>query len=450
MKTTPEQDSASWETIEDRSQSKLDNRMGALSVIHQLYTSKQSYLRSYLSATYNDIIVFDQLMTSGYELRPEDSVAHMNWRITGSTSFNQKFGTRYMWRSGITYTRLFYDLDMNSRNPLTGIYGQVAKGNGNTGFIEAFSETKIDITNNFNLAAGLNFQYFLLNSHFALEPRFGIRWQVAPKHALSMGYGLHSQLEDVGVYLAETSAGNDLNVRPNNSLNMSRAHHVALGYDFLIRPDIRFKTELYYQSLYDIPVIPGSYFSLINSTGWYTSDSLANNGKGRNIGMDLTFEKFLTKQFYYLVTLSLFDSKYHGGDGIQRNTKFNTRYVINLLGGKEWTFRDKNIFGMNLKASFTGGEYYVPINLDESIAEHREVLDESNAYSTKLPSVFYIDLTLTYRINHKKFSGIWAIQVKNLLNQHPDVGYIYNDFNQTIEAEKSLGILPILSYKVEF
>jgi len=166
--------------------------------------------------------------------------------------------------------------------------------------------------------------------------------------------------------------------------------------------------------------------------------------------MDVTFEKFLTKQFYYLVTLSLFDSKYKGGDGIQRNTKFNTRYVINLLGGKEWIFRDKNIFGVNLKASFTGGEYYVPINLDESIKQHREVLDEASAYSQELPSVFYIDLTLTYRINHKKFSGIWAIQVRNLLNQHPDVGYLYNDFDQTIEAEKSLGILPILSYKVEF
>ena len=83
--------------------------------------------------------------------------------------------------------------------------------------------------------------------------------------------------------------------------------------------------------------MPGSYFSMINSTGDYNKDSLENSGKGRNIGIDITFEKFLTKQYYTLITVSLFDSKYTGGDGIERNTQFNSNYVINLLGGKEWT-----------------------------------------------------------------------------------------------------------------
>ncbi len=75
---------------------------------------------------------------------------------------------------------------------------------------------------------------------------------------------------------------------------------------------------------------------------------------------------------------------------------------------------------------------------------------EAKAYSQKLPSVFYLDHTVTYRINHKKFSGIWAVQIRNLLNQHPDVGYSYNDFNQTLEPQKSMGILPVMSHKVKF
>jgi len=68
----------------------------------------------------------------------------------------------------------------------------------------------------------------------------------------------------------------------------------------------------------------------------------------------------------------------------------------------------------------------------------------------RLPSVFYLDLTLTYRTNHKKFSGIWALQIRNLLNQKPIVGYVYNDFNESVETQKSLGIVPLLSYKIEF
>lgn len=189
---------------------------------------------------------------------------------------------------------------------------------------------------------------------------------------------------------------------------------------------------------------------MINSTGDYVNDPLVNSGKGRNTGIDITFEKFLTKQFYTLITVSIFNSKYTGGDGIERNTRFNSNYVINLLGGKEWTIRKKNILGFNLKGSFTGGEYYIPIDLQKSIAQHREVLDETNAYVPRLPSFFYLDLTLTYRLNYRKVSGILAVQIKNLLNHQPDVGYSYNDYTQTIEPQKSLGILPLISYKIEF
>jgi hypothetical protein len=449
IRSEAEKDSTAWKTLEDRSQSTLDNKMGALALVHQVYLTRYAFLRSYISATYNDIVANESLYSSGYNLLPEDSIKHRNYRLTGSVSYNQKFGTRYTLRSGITFTRLFYELDMKVRNPFTGEFGQVAKGRGNTNLLQAFTETRIDFTNNFSFTAGLNFQYFLLNTHYALEPRLACRWQVAPKHVLSLGYGLHSQLEDVGIYLAEIPAEGGT-IKPNASLNFSRAHHLVVGYDFLIRNDLRLKVETYYQLLYDIPVIPGSYYSLINSTGDYFNEPLRNSGSGRNIGIDLTFEKFLTKQYYYLATVSLFSSIYKGGDGIERSTRFNSGYVINLLGGKEWTIKEKNILGVNLKGSFTGGEHYVPVDLQQSIAAQREILDEANAYNPQLPSFFYLDLTITYRTNHNKFSGIWALQIRNLLNQTPDVGYLYNDFTKSVEPEKSLGIIPLLSYKVEF
>jgi hypothetical protein len=450
LTSAAEQDSLNWKTLEDRSQSTLNNKMGAIALVHQIFVNRQAYFRSYLSATYNDIIANENLCTTGYLLLPQDSIRYRNYRFNASVSYNQKFGTRYTIRSGFTYTWLFYDLDMKKRNPLTGVFGQVDKGSGNTSLIQAFAETRIDFTNNLYFTAGADFMFFLLNSHYSLEPRLSLRWQFAPKHALSAGYGLHSQMEDVGVYLAEVPTETGGTVQFNRSLNFTRAHHLVLGYDFLIRTDMRLKLETYYQLLYDVPVTPGSFYSLINSTGGYYNQPLANTGSGRNAGIDITFEKFLTKQYYYLATVSLFSSEYKGGDGVERSTRFNSNFVINLLGGKEWTIRKKNILGLNLKASVTGGEHYVPIDLEQSVAQHREILDEANAYNPQLPPFFYLDLTITYRTNHKKFSGIWAIQVRNLLNQTPDVGYVYNDFTRTIEPVKSLGIIPLLSYKVEF
>ena len=448
----PVEDTTQWTKLEDRTQSMLNNNMGAVALIHTISLTRRTLLNSSLSATYNDIFYENSLANTRMELQPQQYIFHQNYRFTASVNMNHKFGPKHTNRTGFTYTLMFYDIDIRATNPLTGIYSQFDKGSGNTDLIQAYSESKIDLTDRFHLSGGVHLQYFLLNHHLSVEPRIAFRWQFAGKHAISGGYGLHSQAEDAGVYLAETGNinGNELNIQPNLGLNFSKAHHLVVGYDFTIKPDLRFKTEVYAQFLYIIPVLPGSFYSLINSNGGYYNDTLVNEGTGRNLGIDLTFEKFLTKQYYYLVTVSLFTSRYKGGDDIERNTRYNSGYVVNLLGGKEWTVRKKNLFGVNLKATLTGGEYYVPIDLEESIRQHREVLNETAAYQPQLPPFYYIDLTLTYRTNHRKFSGVWAIQLKNLLNQKPVTGYIYNDFNQSVEEVRPMGIVPFISYKVEF
>ena len=446
----PEKDTSQWETLEDRTQSVLNNNMGAIALTHRISISRKSFLSSYISATYNDIYWDNNYLTSSYELQPQENVKHQNYRYSGSIAMSTKFSSRHTNRTGIKYTSMFYNIKIQALNPFTGIYSEVDNGNGNTDLVQSFSESRFDISNKLILTGGLHFQYFVLNNHFTIEPRVAARWQFAPKQAFSLGAGMHSQTEDAGVYLADVAVGPELKVKPNRDLGFSRAFHLVLGYDLSLKPDLRLKLESYYQYLFEIPVMPGSYYSLINSSGGYYNDTLVNQGTGWNAGIDITFEKFLTRKYYYLVTVSLFESRYTGGDGIERNTRFNSNYVINLLGGKEWTVRKKNILGVNLKASLTGGEYYVPIDLNSSIEQHRQVPDEANAYVPKLPSFWYLDLTLTYRTNYKKFSGIWAVQVKNLLNQKPDIGYVYNDYNRSIEPLRSIGIIPFISYKVEF
>jgi hypothetical protein len=450
-KYLPEKDSTQWKTLEDRTHSILNNNMGAIALTHQIALSRKSYLRSCISGTYSSISdEVNYLLPPTYALQPQVNMQQKNFRFTAGTLVNFKTGPRHTNRTGITVTRLFYESDLQAVNNYSGVFEQVYKGQGNTDLVQAFSESKIGLSPSVTLNAGLHFQYFLLNHHYAVEPRVAVCWQVAPKHTLSLGYGKHSQTEDVGVYLSDATLTPEIKVQQNRSLDFSRSHHLVAGYDFLIRPELRFKAEAYYQYLYDIPVKPGTSYSLINSSGGFYNDTLANDGSGRNAGIDLTLEKFLTRQYYYLVTCSLFDSKYKGGDGIERNTRFNARYVVNLLGGKEWTIRKKNILGLNLKASFTGGERYVPIDLESSKQQHREVTNDAGAYSQRLPAFWYLDLTLTYRTNHKKYSGVWAIQLKNLLNQNTTIGYVYNDFNQSVEPVKSMGIIPFLSYKIEF
>ena len=124
-----------------------------------------------------------------------------------------------------------------------------------------------------------------------------------------------------------------------------------------------------------------------------------NTGTGHNVGLELTLEHFFRNGFYFLVTGSFFDSRYLGSDGIERNTAYNTRYVANFLGGKEFSVGDNNVIAVNLKVSTTGGRYLTPIDLEASAAAGRTVYDESQAYTQLQDPYFRMDLRLSYRLS---------------------------------------------------
>ena len=157
------------------------------------------------------------------------------------------------------------------------------------------------------------------------------------------------------VYFVKTQGTGDRSV--NKDLGFTRAHHVMLSYGFKISDNMNMKIEPYFQQLYDVPVIADSSYSVLNRRDFYVENALVNRGKGRNIGVDITLERYLNKGLYYMMTASIFDSKYYGGDRKWRNTLYNRNFIVNVLGGKEWMVgRDRqNMFSVNFKITLQGG-----------------------------------------------------------------------------------------------
>ena len=156
------------------------------------------------------------------------------------------------------------------------------------------------------------------------------------------------------------------------------------------------KIEPYFQYLYDVPVIADSSYSVLNRRDFYVEDALVNRGKGRNIGIDLTLERYLNKGLYYMVTASIFNSRYYGGDRKWRNTLYNRNYIVNLLGGKEWMVgRDKqNMFSVNLKMTIQGGDRYAPVDEAATMLDPDRVVqhDEIKAFFKQFSPMFITNL----------------------------------------------------------
>lgn len=446
-----ETDSTQWEKDWDRVKYNSKFQVGALGLNHKYVLGNATFINSTLAMTSEDVMFDMDRLDDQVQLRDHEFINTLNQKLTFTSTLSHKFNSRLSSKTGFIWNRLYYDMNLASvvdEEPDT--YQTFVEEKGNSQLIQAFTQGQLNVTNELKFNAGIHYQYFKLNKNTSLEPRLGMSWNFHPHHMISLGYGRHSQLENIRYYLAtrQTFQGTEM---PNKNMDFTFADHFILGYDLQLNEYTRLKVEPYYQRLSNVPVKPDDSFSLINlKDERYINDPLVNEGTGTNIGVDLTLEKFLNNNFYYLITASIFDSKYKGGDGIERNTRYNRNYVINALFGKEYNVKGNNILGINGRFTYMGGERISPVLENLSLAEQRIIYDETRAFEKSLETSKYLDITITYRVNHKKIAHIWALQVKNILGSPSDYGYTYNFKTNRLMKDEQVIVLPNISYKIEF
>lgn len=342
---------------------------------------------------------------------------------------------------------------LNQRESVSNVLKDKVKEEGNTRVSQYYMQWKWDPSNKIRFQMGLHGQHLSLNQTAALEPRIGVRIQTGKNQFFSAGYGLHSQIQPLGNYFARIKVGND-SIQPNKNLDFSKAGHYVVGYSFQFEENWNFKLEGYYQSLYNIPVSASTLtsFSLINQEDNYVIAALNNKGKGKNYGVELTLERFWNDQFYFLSTLSLYQSKYQASDLIWRNTRFNSNSIFSVTTGKEWNLRAKktSTIAIDLKITNYGGVRVTPINLPQSIIRRTTVLDNTRIYEEKLPNIFRVDLQIQWKTNYNKMTGSFIAGMQNLTNRKNPVSQSYDPLTRGIRYNYLLGLIPVVGYKVDF
>jgi hypothetical protein len=448
----PLSDSAKWESSDDRKEYKTKITMGATGLNYKKIIGTKTYFQAILALTENSITWSQKRLDSSLNLLPKRYVDDYRWKYSATALINHKFNAKHTNRTGFILNRLMYNIDIKNANDYGDpLVSYVSERNGCT-LLQFYSQSKISFTDNLVVNIGLHSQYFTLNNNYTIEPRIGLRWKFRPRQTISLAYGLHSQLEMIQLYFVEQSTPYG-SVMPNKNLDFNKAHHIVLGYEIQLKENLNLKIEPYYQKLFDIPVVPNSYISTINMSDiWNFNDSLTNDGTGKNIGVDITLERYLNKGFYYMLTASVFDSKYKGGDGIERNTKYNRNYVFNILAGKEWKtgVNHKDLFNINIRLCYMGGDRIIPLNTDETMINEEIIEDISRAYEQKLPDAPILSASVSYRKNKPKYSSIWSLQIINALGHKDFQEYEFNTEKKKIEKVEDLLIAPNISYKIEF
>lgn len=431
---------------------------GVVGLQHQIFLGKRTFLRQTVSAqgaTQGTVVDRVDYLTKAATPFYRNS----SWQARGSYNFlvNSKVSTRHTLRLGTFVDRLVFSL-YDSLQPDTSLGWRTLTGvEGQSWLVQPYAQWKWRLNEQLAATGGLHYQWFAFNQSQALEPRLALKWAFSKRQSLGIAYGDHSQLQPMYAYYIQTKYMDGTSATTNEGLGFTRNRHVVLGYDWSINRDLRIKAEAYYQHLYHVPVESGklSSYSLLNEGSDYVvlvADSLVNEGTGRNYGLEFTLEKFFGKGYYFLVTATLFQSQYAGSDGVLRNTAFNNQHTLTVLGGYEYRFgkRKRLLLGVDGRVATAGGKWYTPIDEAASQGSVFAVYEMERAFSERLKGYFRTDVRIKFRLNSKRISQEWALDVSNVFDTQNPLNVVYDTPSSSLRTNYQIGFFPVVQYRVEF
>ncbi len=397
---------------------------------------------------------FSEIVENGKPNKTNYDINNNQSKISVGYNFNKKFNSRNQLTAGILsdiyHLNLYEDYLPQGDTVLTTLY----KTKNSTTLLKGFTNYYHRFSNTVSTNIGLYSQWFSLNKSWSVEPRWNIKYQFQPNQSLSFGTGLHSQMQPLEVYYYQTPDISGKMQLTNKNLDFVKSLHTVLGYDINFSNHIRLKTEIYGQYIFNAAVETSpSSFSMLNTGagfGFPDKSYLLNNGKGYNYGLEITLEKFLNKGFYYLLTTSLFESKYKGSDNIWRNTAFNSNYVVNALGGKEFKLNARSSFGIDTKLTVAGGQRYTPFDIEASKVAGYIIYKDNEAYSLQNDTYLRWDLKLSYTSNGKRTTQKWYVDFQNLTNRKNIYMRTLNTVTGHIGELNQMGFFPNINYLITF
>lgn len=426
------------------------SQMGALGMTHVLPVGKSGVLRTVAVGSALEHDRTADLLATG-ERWEDDNLRQQ--KLSFSSIFSQKINVSHRWRLGVeaafsddSFHALYENSTVNFEN-----------GGDATGWIvQPFMEWHASFGKKTTVVAGMHASVFtILKNEVLPEPRISINYDLG-KSRLSLAYGLHSQ-----------NLPTQLNALTYNSEqpSASRAHHLAAGYQLNLAESVVLKAETYYQSLFKVPVYyggphPVSTLNFIDfSQSYFTSgqpfypDEFESNGEGRNYGLDLSLQKYLTDRYFFLLAGSVYRSQYAGADGEWRSTRFDGGHTLNLTAGREVAKQKHGktiINGISGRVAWLGGFRDTPIDVTASAEAGYTVYEQQAAFSQKLDDYFRVDLRLYRKWNRTKRNSMLSLDIQNAINRENAQYYYFDTVQGKVLLKKQLGLIPILTWRGEF
>ncbi len=453
---TYESDTSKWDSFNEVSPYVFNTRLGVTGATLTHLLGEKAYIYGVVSAGANQIDEHDDTVNYSFQQARVRNEHYLNGRINTSWSYNRSLGKGGVLKAGFQASYLFYDVYRDDYDKVINKLRVQLDGRGNSYLLQPYAVVRAQVSPSVTLQGGLNSMYFGYTRTFVLEPRAGAELKLN-KTTLTLAYGLHSQVLPFQTYEAVTtdSLTGAIAGKPNRSLTMWRSHHVAFSVARPFAGQVRVKVEPYYQYLFDVPVSihPWSTYSLINQDRNFFADSLSNSGTGYNAGVEVTLEKTFSNRIFFLLSGSVYDSKYrmnNGGTAVAYNTKYNSGYNTALTFGKEWELSNGKRLELGGKVLYSGGQRYTPYDTQASRDTGRPVYIYDQAYTQRVSDYFRVDARVALRKNKAHSSWRLSLDIQNLTNRSNPQRPYFDRWTGNVAYQFNTTIIPVISYMVDF
>lgn len=309
-----------------------------------------------------------------------------------------------------------------------------------------------DFGENVDVDLGVGYTKWTTHDTGVVEPRLAIGHRVGERGRLVVAAGIRSQMPLVQNYVLRYAAPGlqfDI-VTDNRTLGPMRSYDAELRYSHRFQPYLAGHITVFGQQQMDVPVIVPAYFvsawpghTMVNAWNELSVLQLSGSGEARSLGGELALERTFFRDLFYQVNATYFSSTCTDMAGVRIPSRWNNRYIANAVLGREFVKQKENAkrtWGVNGRFSMAGGQTfsYVPIDWD---------VDSDQRY---YKDVMRLDLRVYLKRERQGRTGMWALDLLNATNAKNEA-YRYFDSRKGTQVTKyQLGLIPNLSYRIEF
>lgn len=422
--------------------------MAAVGVSHTFLIDDKSYIKSSLAAMGQRIIFKNDTLNQERNPTTINDEAYTNVRYVLTSFYNRKFNARSSMKTGLFLNSIHYDLyhedQINASEDV-----QWLNTNGSTYLLQPYVQFRFRPNEKLTFNAGVHAMFLTLNNTNSIEPRLGLKYQLNKKTSLSLAYGLHSREVPIGSYFTNIAG-----TMPNLDLELIKSHHLVAAFDKIIGDGLRFHVEGYFQYLFDVPVsaIMGNTHSILNDIDGYAIEALLSEGEGKNIGVDVSFEKAFKNQSFFLLSGSVFNSTYSDLSGTFYNTRYNSNYAATFMGGKEFSFKNNATLQTGLKLLYNAGSRITPLLPGEFGDGQNPPFDWTQPFTERVSPFFRPDLRIAYRKDNDNNAWMLSLDIQNFINRENEDGLdrTYDPEAKSWTGRVQSGLTPLLSFQIDW